>query len=165
MAALGDVFDRHCLALPHVPIEADGNRGGGKWSFMRAGGNAGDNVCEFSDSSVADEFAGEPETFIAALLAAGLENAFGFVDGVYEVAAFVNGEGQRFFAVDIFAGVDGGNVDEGVPVVGCGVDDDVNVVALENFAGNLCRGWRSDIAFVRRCRWESSRSQIITISP
>jgi hypothetical protein len=49
-------------------------------------------------------------------------------------AAFVDREGERLFAVDVFARLHGAEVDQCVPMVGRGVDDHVHVVALQHAA-------------------------------
>ena len=42
--------------------------------------------------------------------------------------------GERLFAIDILAGVQCGDGDEGMPVVRCGDDDGVDILALQQLA-------------------------------
>jgi hypothetical protein len=81
-----------------------------------------------------DEFAGEAELAIAALLAADLEHAFRAADLLHQPFALLDGQRQWLLTVDVLAGAGGRHIHQGVPVVGRPVDDDVDVVALEQFA-------------------------------
>src|ERR1700722_3084212 len=133
VAAFGVILRGGSLAEPEVVIEPvpDGN------FLERTAANARRHedvdLLQGADAPVADEFAGEAEPFAAALLRAGLENDFIIADGFDDVMAFVNGQRQRFFAMDIFFGPRGGDVDERVPVIrGC-LADGGNVIAFEQF--------------------------------
>ena len=57
-----------------------------------------------------------------------MEDALIFAGGLHHGAGFVNGEGERLFAIDIFARFAGGDGEEGVPVVGRGDDHGINVL-------------------------------------
>ncbi len=109
---------------------------------------------EPAQALVADEFAGEVKIAAAALLRAGLENDLVVAHGLDDVAALVHGERERFLAIDILPGFGGGDIDERVPVIGRGLNDGVNVLALQQlaevgefrgrlaFAGELADGGR-----------------------
>ena len=70
---------------------------------------------------------------------AGLENAFGLAGLLHELDSFVNVMGERLLAVDVFASAHGGDGDIGVPVIGCGDDDGVDIFAGENLAEIVVR--------------------------
>ena len=63
-----------------------------------------------------------------------MENASVFPDGGDEGGGLEDGVGEGFFAVDVLAGGGGGHGDEGVPVVGRGDDDGIDVRARQEFA-------------------------------
>jgi hypothetical protein len=44
--------------------------------------------------------------------------------------AFVDGERERFFRVDVLAGFGRADVDQAVPVVGRAVDDGIDVISV-----------------------------------
>src|SRR5262245_21119771 len=122
------------LPLPEIPVQflRDGNRL--ERAFAQTGGENGGDLRQIAEAAVADEFAGEAELGVAALLAAGLQNASRFAHGFGQAFAFINGEREWFFAVDILAGLDGSEVHQRVPVIRRGVDDHVNVLVLEQLA-------------------------------
>ena len=99
-----------------------------------AAGEAAEDGVEFAEAAVADHFAGFAEAGVGALLAAGLEDAVVFGDGGDHGAAFGDREGAGFFAVDIPAGADGLDGGDGVPVVGKGDEDGVDIGASEDVA-------------------------------
>jgi hypothetical protein len=134
VTAFAHVIDPRGLAEVVIPIERGGDGRGLEGAVAEAGGQGNDHALEFADPLVADELGGEAEFRVAALLAAGLEDGAMFLDGLGQAAAFVDGEGEGFLGVDILAGVSGGEVDEGMPVIRSGLDDDVNIGPFEEFA-------------------------------
>ena len=73
----------------------------------------------------------EQQVVLAALLSADLEDAAGLLDCVADAEAFVDREGQRLFAVDVAARVQGGQRDRHVPVVGRADGDDVRFFSFQ----------------------------------
>jgi len=121
-AALGDIGGGGGLALPHVPVEAGGDVDGLERAGPQAGGQGAGDGMEFAQAARADQQAGLTEQLVAALLAAGLQHALVGLDRGHQALALIDGEGEGLFAVDILAGLDGGQIDQRVPVVGRGVD-------------------------------------------
>ena len=74
------------------------------------------------------------------LLASRLEDAAIPLGGLADGPALADGQGVRLLAVDVLAGLQCGDGDQGVPVVGCGDQDGVNVVPCDKVAEVLVRG-------------------------
>ena len=124
-------------AEPTVVVKTIGDRLRGPVagrSGLVVGADDGDHAVEATDEAVADQLAGEARLAIGAFVAAGLEDHAAAADGIDDPAAFVDGQGQRFFAVDILARAGGGDGHDGVPVVGDGDDDGVDVGPGEDLA-------------------------------
>jgi hypothetical protein len=68
-----------------------------------------------------------------------LENAVGLADLFHEFDGLVDIIRERLFAVDIFARAHGGDGDVGVPVVGSGDDDEVDILTGEDLAEIVIR--------------------------
>ena len=100
----------------------------------QTGGQPDGDLLELADATVADQFAGHPETLAAALLGAGLQDDLVVAHGFDDVFALVDGESERLFGIDVLLRLGGGDVDQAVPVVRGAVDDDVDVVALQQLA-------------------------------
>ena len=114
------------------------------------GAEAGDpdiDVAEATDAAVAHEGAGETEDAGGALLGAELEDAFVAVDFFAQGPIFGEVEAHGFFEVDVFAGADGGQGGEDMPVIGRGDEDGVEVFAGEQLAEVVVR-WRSPVLVV-----------------
>src|SRR5262249_42301492 len=89
---------------------------------------------DLADAAAADILDGGAELAVGALLAAGLQDAVELAHRVDHGRGLVGGQRQRLLAVNVLlrlAGIDG---EDGVPVVGGGDDDGVDVVALEEVA-------------------------------
>ena len=69
-----------------------------------------------------------------ALLHAYLTDAIVDARGLDDERAFFDFEGERFFDVDIFTGIERIDGDAGVPMVGRGDEDDVDLFRFEKFA-------------------------------
>ena len=65
---------------------------------------------------------------------AGLEGAAGFLGDLDDGLSFIDGQSQRLLAVDVFAFAERVDGDEGVPVIGHGDGDGVNVFVIEQGA-------------------------------
>jgi hypothetical protein len=89
---------------------------------------------EFADATISNEFGGQPEPGIGALLAAGLEDSLGTTDGIADVAALLNRQSERLFAVNVFAGLRCGNRDFRMPVIGGADNDGVDPAVSEQIA-------------------------------
>jgi hypothetical protein len=89
-------------------------------------------LLQLANPCVANQFTGKPESFIATLLAAGLQNSTGSRGSLDEVFSLIDCQRQRLFAVDILAGPHGGDRDQRVPVVNGTADYNVNILAFGN---------------------------------
>ncbi|OQB99883.1 MAG: hypothetical protein BWX80_03536 [Candidatus Hydrogenedentes bacterium ADurb.Bin101] len=67
-------------------------------------------------------------------MAAGLKYATVASYGVHHGAALGNGVGKGFFTVDVLARLRRGDADDGVPMVGRGNHDGVDIVARQHLA-------------------------------
>ena len=76
----------------------------------------------------------EQHVVLAALLRADLEHAAGFFHRVADAEAFFDRERERLFAVHVAAGVQGGDGDRHVPMVGRADGDDVRLLAFQQLA-------------------------------
>lgn len=111
---------------------------GTRGSVWLVGGAAdiADGPLDFADASIADHRDGPQEVAVhlTAPLRADLEDALGLVEHLDDLLPLVDGEGQRLFAVDVFAGLHRLDRQLGVPVVGRDDRHDVDVLAVENAA-------------------------------
>ena len=126
-------------AEPHIVVKRGGDGFGGLAvnglvGVEGAAGEAAEDGVEFAEAAIADDFAGFAEAGVGALLAAGLEDAVVFGDGGDHGAAFGDREGEGLFAVDILAGAGGLDGGDGVPVVGKGDEDGVDIGRSEDVA-------------------------------
>ena len=92
------------------------------------------DILDLSDAAVADDHAGGAELAPGALHGAGLEDAFEFFLSLHDQQRFLDGIGQRFFAVDILSGLHGGAGDVGMPVIGSCDADGVDLLILDDVA-------------------------------
>jgi hypothetical protein len=60
-------------------------------------------LLELADAPVADEFAGEPEAVVAALLAPGLEHGLVLAHGLHQPLALIDRQRERLLAIDILS--------------------------------------------------------------
>ena len=95
---------------------------------------------EAADAVVADESARQAEDARGALLRAELEDTFVTADCFAQGPVFGEVEAHGFFEVDVFAGADGGQGREDVPVIGGGDEDGVEVLAGDQFAEVMVGG-------------------------
>ncbi len=70
----------------------------------------------------------------ASLLCAGLEHALGLPLNFDDTLAFVDGQGKRFFAINILARFHRGDGNQRVPVVNRAADDGIDVFTLQQLA-------------------------------
>ena len=89
-----------------------------------------------ADPAVADQLGGQAElaAHLGALLAAGLEDLAGRADGLDQGLGLGDGQRQRLLAVDVLAALQRLDGHQGVPVVGSGDGDGVDVLVFEQFA-------------------------------
>ena len=117
---------------PYVSLRIVCRHGCGlEWTVAQSGRQHHGDVSQLAETSVADQFTSEPEARVAALLRSSLENALCLLRRGNQAFAFVDGQGERLFAVDILARLERGQVDERVPVIGRAIDDGVNIFAFE----------------------------------
>lgn len=121
-------------AEPAVPVEPVFHGFFGKVAGKRRGAELDFGADEFSDDAVADEFAGDAEFATGALHGTGLEDALVVADRLHDGDGFLDVVGEGFFAVDVLAGAEGGDGDDGVPVIRGGDADRVDVLAGDDFA-------------------------------
>ena len=114
-------------AEPHLVVEI--------WRDRLRRGIAGSTGClrqddldrlELADPAVADEFGHAMVDRDRAILGAGLKDPAVAAHGFDQDLAFVDGE-RRLFALHILAGAEGEHADQGVPVIGGGDHDRVDV--------------------------------------
>ncbi len=97
-------------------------------------GVAGVVMEDVTNGAVVDHFFGLGDGGDAAVVVANHVDDAGFLGGGDHLLALLDGEGEGFFAKDVFAGLGGGDGDFGVGIVG-GVDvDDVDVGGIDDFA-------------------------------
>jgi len=89
---------------------------------------------DFADGAVLDVLNGFLDGGVGPDLGAVLDDAVVFAGGFDELAAFIDIMGAGLFDVDVFAGLDGPDGGEGVPVVGGGDGDDVDVGVFHDAA-------------------------------
>ena len=109
-------------AEPEVVVQALGYGDGGGLGGVAVvvpivTGQTDADLLKFAEAAIADELGGHAEMDIAALLRTRLPDDAGFAHGVRHESAFGDGEGERFFAIDVFASAGGGGGVQGVPVV------------------------------------------------
>ena len=92
------------------------------------------DVFDVADEAVADDHAGGAEFAPGTLHGTGLEHALEFLLRLHDQDGFLHGIGQRFFAIHVFAGFHGGTGHVGMPMVGHGNADRVDVFVLDDVA-------------------------------
>ncbi len=118
-------------AQPAVPIEALADGFLGQVFLLGRGTDVDMDRQHLSDPPAADQFAGEAEVALAALLAAGLKHAAVSSHRRDHVPGLADRQRQRLLAVDVLAGPGRRARDDRVPVVGRGNQDGVDVLSLQ----------------------------------
>ena len=103
---------------------------------MRRTGQADFNVGDVADEAVANDFGGLVELRKRTLPRSGLPDDVVLVDRANDGLLFGDGAGERLFAVDVFLARGGFGGDDGVPVIGDGDHDGVDVVARDASRGS-----------------------------
>ena len=85
-------------------------------SFAKAA-DADPDGLHLADAAVSHQFASQAKACVAALLAAGLQDAARLLGDAHQPFAFVDRERQRLFAVHVLAGAHGGHRHQHMPVV------------------------------------------------
>ena len=75
------------------------------------------DLFDAADAAIANHLAGGAEVDVATLLAAGLPDDSSLFDHVAHETALTDGQGERFFTVDVLASAGGGHSLESVPVI------------------------------------------------
>ena len=127
-------------AAPKVPVEPFGNRLCGQLAFPGTRIVVGDHLEDLADLSLADQLAANAVGKHRPLLASRLKDPLVFAGGLDHPPALADGEGQRFFGIDVFAGLAGVNRDQRPPMIGRGGGDGVDVAAFQQFAVVLVSG-------------------------
>ena len=125
-------------AEPHVVIESLGDRylvflGPAVAVVGVPAGEADGDGVHFSNETGTDHFEAATEMDHGALLAPGLEGDPGIADGVGHLAAFFDREGEGFLTVDVLFGFGRRDDLQGMPVVGRGDLNRIDVFAGEEF--------------------------------
>lgn len=119
-------------AEPCFPVEACGNRVAAIRTLHAARpamGRVPDvNFGDGAKHVRLDEFHATAKVARRAALVAGLGDDLGVFGEVSELAGFRERVGEGFFAIDVFASLDGVLANPGVPVVGCGDDDCIQLL-------------------------------------
>src|SRR5208283_4153970 len=92
----------------------------------------GANESDLAEFALGNEFLGQDVVLPTALLRTGLHDPIRGTNGSNEPVALLDGVGDGFFAVDVFACVDGGDDHRHMPVVGSADDHGVDVFAIED---------------------------------
>ncbi len=87
---------------------------------------------ELTELAGACQFGGEDEVADRTPLGAGLKDAGVTADGVGEVEALLDGEGEWFLAIHVLAGLGGEDGGHGVPAVAGGDEEGVDVGPIED---------------------------------
>ncbi len=127
-----EVLDLRRLSQPVVPVEAVGHRHRLEGAFAQARGQIHRDLRQLPDATVAHQLARQPEQLVAPLLRAGLQDDVLLAHRLHQPLSFVDRQRQRLFRVDILVRRGGGEIDQRVPVIGRGIDDDVDVLAIED---------------------------------
>ena len=133
----GTVVDRGSLAEPEVPVQPLGHGLLLKRSaFAGRERQADGDLLDLAQASAAGRGHGAAEQLglVAALLRADLHHLAGLLDGGDELLAFVDGQRQRLFAIDVLAGFERRQGDGRVPVVGRADRHGFDIVAIEQLA-------------------------------
>src|SRR5262245_56137353 len=123
MASLLEVLHCRRLTQPEIPVETIGHRHRRERTVAETGRDEHRHLGERPDATIANQLTRETEQFVAALLGPGLQHDALFAYGLDYALPFIDGEGQRLLRVDILPGVRSSDVDDGVPVIGRGVND------------------------------------------
>jgi hypothetical protein len=135
VAAFGDIVHQRARPQPHIPVQPRrdwGDAEGAAWVAADATLDAAD----LADAAVADQLSGQAEAAVVlgALLAAGLQDAAGLPGYPHQLLALVDRQGQRLLQVHVLAASHRLDGDEGVPVVGGGDGDGLDVAVLQQAA-------------------------------
>src|SRR5262245_29508241 len=107
VSAFLDVVHLRRWAQPQIPVKTLRHRQRLEWALAATRGKKNGDVLQLADATITDQLTSEAEIFVAALLTAGLQNAFGLARGLDEAFAFIDGERERFLAIHILAGAHG----------------------------------------------------------
>ena len=106
----------------------------GVGEVVRRAGQADFNVGDVADEAVANDFGCFVELRNGTLPRSGLPDDVVLVHGANDGLLFGDSAGERLFAVDVFLARGGFGGDDGVPVIGDGDHDGVDVVTRDDLA-------------------------------
>ncbi|OQA01969.1 MAG: hypothetical protein BWY71_00187 [Planctomycetes bacterium ADurb.Bin412] len=89
---------------------------------------------QFTKTAIADQFAGKPDTAAGTLVTARLQNPLISFYRLANGPAFRDGIHQRLLAIDVLAGLGGGDGNQAMPMVGRANRDRVDIRAGQQFA-------------------------------
>ena len=121
-------------AAPEVPIQPRLRRFFRQVARAAGIAEAAFDLLNLADHAVAHQFARHAKFLHGALHGAGLQDAFVGRHGLENFDGFVDVVRQRLLAIDILAGAQRGECRNGVPVVGRGDADGVDVLAGDEIA-------------------------------
>ena len=134
MAAFLDVGDVGGRPLPEIPVEPLGNFSRGERTADRIVADSRLDGVNLADSAIANELAGEAISRVGALLASGLEDFVVLARCLVHRLAFLDRQGQGFFAVDVAPRLHRGDRRQRVPVVDRADGHRVEILAVEQLA-------------------------------
>ena len=121
-------------AKPTIPVNSL-RHGFRRELFVRTGTTDADvDLLDVANVAVAYQFAGETEIPGRALLTAGLKDPAVSPSGVDHLTAFANGQAERFFAIDVFAGPHGQDGHGRVPMIRRRDQDSVDIITSQQVA-------------------------------
>ncbi len=132
--AFFDVRDVGRLTLPEVVVETSRNWRRFERTLTQAGRQPDFDPFDLTDPAVANQIASQPKLPAAPLLGARLQHLSCFSLYLDQSFALVNGQGQRFLAIDVFPCLHGADGHQGVPVVDRTANHRVNIFAFQQFA-------------------------------
>ncbi len=129
VGSLGNIRHVRGLSLPQVPVEVTGHRRGWKRSArgIRTGGTS--DFSEPAKMPGTHHLGSQAKTMIASLPGSDLDNRIGRADFATQHLALVDGQRQRFLAVDIFSRTGRVNQHFGMPMIGRSNQNHIDIVA------------------------------------
>jgi hypothetical protein len=126
---------KRSLPLIEVPVDFFRNLFGRIGSpFCREKGHRYIHGSQFAEPTISDQFDRRLKPTIATLLRAGLEDSFRFRNSFAKEFSFVNGQRERFFAVNILTGTESLDVDFRVPVIWGTLNHDIDIFIVDDFS-------------------------------
>ena len=136
MTTFLDVVDFGGLTQPGVPVDVGGRVGFFEGSALGSAPDVTGYLLNFPDSAFPDDSDGGKKflAHFASLLGAYLENPSGFLGHLGDLLAFLNGQCEWLFAINVLACLHRMDCDSRVPMVRRTNGYEVNVLALQNLS-------------------------------